>query len=152
MKYTDLTVIQLKNIAKEYNIKGYSRLNKKNLINLIKNHIKYKKIKGGSNKCECIFPTKPSNVNNACIKNKYNSDYTCDYCKLPRKCECECEFPGWPANSCSGGNTHYICTYCRLPRICQAAANEKTTAKMQGQLATNQINQNLGLNQQYILF
>ena len=40
MNYTDMSVIQLKNICKNKKLKGYSRLNKYDLIKLLEKKIK----------------------------------------------------------------------------------------------------------------
>ena len=45
MNYNKLTLVQLKEIAKEKKIKGYSKLNKQNLIILLNNYKKTKKSK-----------------------------------------------------------------------------------------------------------
>ena len=47
MKYNQLKLVELKKIAKEKNIKGYSKLNKENLIILLNNFEKLNKMKGG---------------------------------------------------------------------------------------------------------
>ena len=83
MKYNELTLIELKKIAKEKNLKGYSKLNKQDLINLLNNHKKSKKQSGGS--CDmfslCFHDyEEPINLRNPCHKKIYVTK-TCKKCR-----------------------------------------------------------------------
>ena len=50
MKYSNLTLVELKQIARDYSVKGFSGLNKDDLIALLKKKVKTtKKQSGGTN-------------------------------------------------------------------------------------------------------
>ncbi len=88
IKFNELTVTELKKIAKKEKIKGYSKLNKAELIKLLK---KYKNKKGGDGVedrelffCECASPTWPKNMSGICLHDaKY---YICGACGRRASC------------------------------------------------------------------
>jgi hypothetical protein len=74
-KYTNLTLIQLKSIAKEKNLKNYSKLNKSDLIKVIK-----KNMKGGFNSVEYCDQCEED------TKWKEETGYNCCKCRTIKSC------------------------------------------------------------------
>jgi hypothetical protein len=83
MKYSDKTVLELKEIAKEKGLKGYSKLTKDNLIELIRSKPKKNIQKGGVTIKSLDSCNKRSNYNN---NNCYNIDTT-DVNSLKKICK-----------------------------------------------------------------
>ena len=84
MKYSNYSLIELKQLAKKLKLKGYSKLNKENLINFIKKqkvlpdvspeeHVKpYRKFYGGYSLTFCSLHMSDIRINNNTIKENLN--------------------------------------------------------------------------------
>jgi len=97
IKFNELTVSELKNIAKKEKIKGYSKLNKNELIKLLK---KYKNKKGGDDPITdmvgSVIAGTVEGVGSAIgsavgATGQYLTQYNVDQCK--------CMWPSYPRNS-----------------------------------------------------
>ena len=80
MKYNELTLVQLKQIAKEKGLTKYSKLNKQDLIDLLNNSKKSKKQCGGFN-CDFYIWCAHSYHATHKLNNKKRVIYSCKHCK-----------------------------------------------------------------------
>ena len=99
MKYNELKLVDLKKIAKEKNIKGYSKFNKEKLIFLLNKHDKYKK--GGGEECKHNWEESDSD--------NYYIYYNCLECGKEKKI---CNEHNWEESGSDNNYIYYKCLYC----------------------------------------